>query len=291
MKILVIGSGGREHALVWKMAQSKLVDSILCAPGNGGISDIADCIEADVNDTEGLIRLAKREKTDLVVVGPENPLAQGIVDQLEGAGIAVFGPSMRGAAIEASKIFAKEMMAEDGIPTAPFRTFLDYSSAARYIKSVAPPFVIKADGLCAGKGAYVIHGHDEAHKVLEDLMVHKVYGDAGSKIIVEDFLPGVEASYLAFTDGTTILPMLPSQDHKPLLDGDKGPNTGGMGAYTPIPFVDEQMENTVREGIMMRTLTALRNRGIVYKGVLYGGLMIKDNVPFVIEFNARLGDP
>jgi phosphoribosylamine--glycine ligase len=291
MKVLVVGSGGREHALVWKLQQSTLIKSILCAPGNGGISEIADCIEADVNDTDGLLRLAKNEKADLTIVGPENPLADGIVDRFEGAGMAVFGPSMRGAAIEGSKIFAKELMVEGGIPTAPFRPFTDYDDAARYIRSIDAPFVIKADGLCSGKGAYVIHDHSEADRVLKDLMVHKIYGAAGSKIIVENFLSGVEASYLAFTDGKTILPMLPSQDHKPLLDNDKGPNTGGMGAYTPIPFVDETMDNLIHARIMMPTIEALRNKGIVYKGVLYGGLMINDRKPFVIEFNARLGDP
>ena len=291
MKVLVIGSGGREHALVWKLAQSTRVKSILCAPGNGGISEIADCIEADVNDTDGLLRLAKNEKADLTIVGPENPLADGIVDRFGGAGMAVFGPSMRGAAIEASKIFAKELMAEGGIPSAPFRPFTDYDDAARYIRGIDAPFVIKADGLCSGKGAYVIRDHGEADGVLKDLMVRKIYGSAGSKIIIEDFLSGVEASYLAFTDGRTILPMLPSQDHKPLLDNDKGPNTGGMGAYTPIPFVNGPMENLIDARIMMPTIEALRNKGIVYKGVLYGGLMIKDGNPFVIEFNARLGDP
>jgi len=291
MKVLVIGSGGREHALVWKLAQSTQVKSILCAPGNGGISEIADCIEADVNDTEGLLGLAKSEKVDLTVVGPENPLAQGIVDRFEGAGMPVFGPSMKGAAIEASKIFSKELMAEHGIPTAGFRTFADHDEAVRYIRSIDAPFVIKADGLCAGKGAYVIHDRGEAEKVLQDLMVRKIYGAAGSRIVVEEFLPGVEASYLAFTDGKTILPMLPSQDHKPLLDDDKGPNTGGMGAYTPIPFVDEAIDGRIRNEIMMPTIAALRSKGIVYKGVLYGGLMIRNGNPFVIEFNARLGDP
>ncbi|MDR2018297.1 MAG: phosphoribosylamine--glycine ligase [Syntrophobacterales bacterium] len=291
MKVLIIGSGGREHALAWKLSQSDLVKSILCAPGNGGISDIADCVEIDVNNTDGLVRLAKREKIDLAVVGPENPLAQGIVDQFNGTGIAVFGPSMKGAEIEASKLFAKEMMVGNGIPTAPFRSFIDYDDAVRYIRDIAAPFVIKADGLCAGKGAYVIKDNEEAEKVLEDLMVRRIYGNAGVKIIIEDFLSGVEASCLAFTDGKTILPMLPSQDHKPLLDNGEGPNTGGMGAYTPIPFVDGQMDDLIHSQIMMPMIMALRNRGIVYKGVLYGGLMIRDGNPFVIEFNARLGDP
>lgn len=291
MKVIVIGSGGREHALVWKLSQSRSIDTIFCAPGNGGVSEIADCIDINVSDTDGLLRFAKQEKVGLVVVGPENPLANGLVDVFEAEGVPIFGPSMKGAQIEASKIFTKELMDENGIPTAPFRTFVDYGEAAAYVQNVDPPYVIKADGLCAGKGAYVIGNREEGEEVLKDLMVKKIYGDAGSRIVIESFLPGVEASYLAFTDGKTIKPMLPSQDHKPLLDDDRGPNTGGMGAYTPIPFVNSAMETEIDERIMLKTIAALRNKGIIYKGVLYGGLMIKEKSPFVIEFNARLGDP
>ena len=291
MKVLVVGSGGREHALVWKLSQSSRVGSIFCAPGNGGISDLADCVEISADDTEGLVRFAKRERVGLVVVGPENALASGIVDAFEGTDIPVFGPDKKGAEMEASKVFAKELMEGARIPTAPFRTFHNYGEAVRYIGEIEPPFVIKADGLCAGKGAYVIKDREEAHKVLKALMVEKIYGPPGTRIVVEEFLPGVEASYLVFTDGTTILPMLPSQDHKTLLDGDKGPNTGGMGAYTPIPFIDKALEEEIDARIMSKAVMALQGKGIRYKGVLYGGLMIKDHSPYVIEFNARFGDP
>jgi phosphoribosylamine---glycine ligase len=291
MKVLVIGSGAREHALVWKIARSDMVSAIFCAPGNGGISDLADCIDIPVNDTDGLLRFARQERIGLVVVGPENPLAAGIVDTFQKEDIPIFGPSRKGARIEGSKIFAKELMEANGIPTAPFRVFFDYADALGYARGIEPPYVIKADGLCAGKGAYVIRERMEGEEVLKELMVRKIYGDAGVKIVIEAFLPGIEASYLAFTDGKTILPMLPAQDHKPLLDDDKGPNTGGMGAYTPIPFIDEALEDRIKTDIMLKTIAAMGSEGIEYKGVLYGGLMIKDKTPYVIEFNARLGDP
>ncbi len=291
MKVILIGSGGREHALAWKLAQSKMVDSLFCAPGNGGISEVAQCVDINTEDIEGLLSFARREKADMVIVGPENPLAHGIVDTFESAGIPIFGPCMKGAYIEASKIFSKELMKENGVPTAGFQSFHSFNEARAHIHSIPPPYVIKADGLCAGKGAYVIHDHDEGEKVLEGLMVHNIYGNAGKKVIIEDFLSGIEASYLAFTDGADVLPMLPSQDHKPLLDGDKGPNTGGMGAYTPIPFIDRSVEEIIDARIMKKTVSALRNKGITYKGVLYGGLMLQNNNPYVIEFNARFGDP
>jgi phosphoribosylamine--glycine ligase len=291
MKVLIIGSGGREHALAWKLSQSSLVDSIFCIPGNGGISEIADCVDLDVNNADGLLSFSKRERVGMVIVGPENPLASGIVDVFQGADVPIFGPSMKGAQIEASKIFSKELMAESGVPTADFKSFFHYQEALGYIRSITPPYVIKADGLCAGKGAYVIKDNEEGERVLADLMVRAIYGDAGTRVIVEAFLPGVEASYLAFTDGIDVLPMLPSQDHKPLLDDDKGPNTGGMGAYAPIPFIDRALENEINTRIMRKTISALQDRGITYKGVLYGGLMLKDDSPYVIEFNARLGDP
>ncbi len=291
MKVLIVGSGGREHALAWKLSQSSLVDAIFCVPGNGGISEIADCVDMDVNDVGKLLSFSKQEKVGMVIVGPENPLASGIVDEFEGTGVPIFGPCKRGAQIEASKIFSKELMAEHGVPTAAFRSFLRYDEALAYIRSIAPPYVIKADGLCAGKGAYVIRDQAEGEQVLADLMVRTIYGDAGSRVIVEAFLPGIEASYLAFTDGADVLPMLPSQDHKPLLDNDKGPNTGGMGAYTPIPFISKALDDEINTTIMKKTIMALQNRGITYRGVLYGGLMLKEKSPYVIEFNARLGDP
>jgi phosphoribosylamine---glycine ligase len=291
MKVMVIGGGGREHALVWKLSQSRQVDALFCVPGNGGISEIAECVELDVNDVERLAAFSKREGVDLVIVGPENPLAAGITDTFEKEGIPIFGPRKNGAFVETSKIFAKELMQRHNIPTASFKVFSSHADAEQYIRGIVPPYVIKADGLCAGKGAYVIREGLEGEGVLRDVMINRVHGNAGERIVVETFLSGVEASYLAFTDGKSILPLLPSQDHKPLLDDDKGPNTGGMGAYTPIPFVDGPMESDIDERIMKRTIDALRSEGVTYKGVLYGGLMIMDSVPYVIEFNARLGDP
>jgi len=291
MKILVLGGGGREHALIWKLSQSKNVKALYCVPGNGGISEMADCIEMDINDIRGLIDFSKKEHIELVVVGPEGPLASGVVDAFEKEGIPIFGPPKKGAQIETSKIFAKELMDRHKVPTASFETFFKYNDAQTYLKSIQPPYVIKADGLCAGKGAYVIFDKQEGEDVLRALMVELIHGNAGKNVIVEHFLPGVEASYIAFTDGISILPLLASQDHKPLLDDDRGPNTGGMGAYTPIPFINSAMERDINDSIMNRTIHALSNEGIDYKGVLYGGLMLKNNEPYVLEFNARLGDP
>ncbi len=293
MKVMVIGSGGREHALVWKLSESKQIDVIYCVPGNGGIEDMAECVQIDVNNFDGLISFAKKEDIGLVVVGPENPLAEGIVDAFNKEDIPIFGPVKEGAQIESSKIFSKNLMDKYGVPTAPFKVFKNYDEAREYLETFNPPYVIKADGLCAGKGAYVISDRIEGQKVLKELMVNRIYKDAGERVVIEEFLQGIEASYLSFTDGKTTLPMLASQDHKPLLDGDKGPNTGGMGAYTPIPFVDQLMAEKINKEIMDKTIGALANEGIVYKGVLYGGLMLreKDNQPFVIEFNARFGDP
>ncbi|HBL23161.1 MAG TPA: phosphoribosylamine--glycine ligase [Deltaproteobacteria bacterium] len=291
MNVLVIGSGGREHAICWKLSRSNDVDRLYCIPGNGGISDVAECHDLNVADTAGLIDFTEKMKVDLVVVGPEIPLAAGIVDAFEKKGIPIFGPVARGAAIEASKIFSKELMKASGVPTAPFQVFDDHAKALRYILEKKAPFVIKADGLCAGKGAYVIKDVAEGESVLKELMVNGIYGDAGRKVVIEDFLPGIEASYLAFADGKTILPMPASQDHKPLLDNDLGPNTGGMGAYTPIPFLNEVMEEEIRTDIMLKTIAAMREKDIPYKGVLYGGLMLSGGKPYVIEFNARFGDP
>ncbi|MCX5811008.1 MAG: phosphoribosylamine--glycine ligase [Proteobacteria bacterium] len=292
MKVLVIGSGGREHALVWKLSQSQYVDAIFCIPGNGGISEIADCIEMDITNAENVIAFAKKEEIGLVVVGPENALAMGIVDAFEKSGIPIFGPCQKGALLETSKVFAKGLMDKYKVSTASFRVFLNYTDARTYLDSLTPPFVIKADGLCAGKGAYVITNKEEAQKVLKDLMVERIHGDAGSKVVIEEFLPGVEASYISFTDGNSILSMLPSQDHKSLFDDDKGPNTGGMGAYTPIPFINRSLEEKIDKEVMSKTVNALRNEGIIYKGVLYGGLMLSENSnPNVLEFNVRMGDP
>lgn len=291
MKVLVIGGGGREHALVWKLSQSKNVHTIFCIPGNGGISEMATCVDMNANDTDSLIAFSKKEKIELVIVGPENPLASGIVDGFEKEGIPIFGPRQRGALVETSKVFTKELLDKYGIPTAPFKIFSDYNIAEKYLKGLKPPYVIKADGLCAGKGAYVITDQAEGEIVLKDLLVNLIHGDAGKNVIIEDFLPGVEASYLAFTDGKSILPMLASQDHKAMLDDDKGPNTGGMGAYTPIPFIGKEVEEVINQNIMLKTIQALQSEGVVYKGVLYDGLMLSGGTPYTLEFNARLGDP
>jgi phosphoribosylamine---glycine ligase len=291
MRILVVGGGGREHALVWKLSQSPSVDTIFCAPGNGGIGEIAALINLGVEDFDGLISFSKHESIDLVVVGPENPLAAGIVDAFQSEGIAVFGPRKGGALIETSKVFAKQLMEKHGVPTAPFDIFSDYEKAVTHVSQLTPPYVIKADGLCAGKGAYVIHKQAEGLQVLEDLLLRKIFGQAGEKVIIEQFLKGIEVSYLGLSDGKTIMPLIPAQDHKTLLDGDLGPNTGGMGAYTPVPFMNPGIEKEVNEFVMKRTVQALAEDVSVFKGVLYGGLILSDNRPWVLEFNARFGDP
>ncbi len=291
MRVLVIGGGGREHALVWKLSQSPKIGALFCAPGNGGISQIASCVDIGATETETLLAFARKEHIGLVVVGPESALAAGIVDRFEGAGIPVFGPCEAGSRIETSKVFAKALMERYGIPTAPFRTFDAFDPALAYIKGLSLPYVVKADGLAAGKGAYVIKSADEGERTLRELLVDHIHGEAGRRVIVEAFLSGIEASYLVFSDGSSMQRMLPSQDHKALLDNDMGPNTGGMGAYTPLPFIGRAMEESIDASIMKKTIDALRNEGIVYKGVLYGGLMLHDGDPYVLEFNARFGDP
>ena len=296
MRILVVGGGGREHALVWKLSQSPKVSDIFCAPGNGGISRIAACAEIAATDTAGLLALAHKERIGLVVVGPESALAAGIVDAFEAAGIPIFGPCEAASRIETSKVFAKTLMEKYAIPTASFKVFTSYGAALAHIKALVPPYVVKADGLCAGKGAYVIDSPEEGEKALKELFIDRVHGAAGDRVIVEDFLPGIEASYLALCDGASVLALPPSQDHKALLDGDKGPNTGGMGAYTPVPFIDSGLAREIDASIMKRTVDGLKAEGIPYKGVLYGGLMLglaapSAARPYVLEFNARFGDP
>jgi phosphoribosylamine---glycine ligase len=291
MRILVIGGGGREHAIVWKLCHSPSVEAIYCVPGNGGIAEIATCVEMDMGDFDGLTALVKRESIDFVVVGPEGPLADGIVDNFESRGIPIFGPRKDAALVETSKVFAKRIMERHGVPTAPFRVFSDYEKAKSHVMQLTPPFVIKADGLCAGKGAYVIQDKAEGLKVLEDLLVRRVFGRAGDNVLVEGFLKGVEVSYLGFADGKSVLSLLPSQDHKTLLDNDQGPNTGGMGAYTPVPFVGTDLGKDIDERIMRRSVQALAEGGVSFKGILYAGLMLTDNESYVLEFNARFGDP
>ncbi len=291
MKILVIGSGGREHALVWKIAQSPRVKKIYCAPGNAGIADMATCVEIGADEIDALKEFARREKIDLTVVGPEGPLSMGIVDAFEAEGLKIFGASRRAAEIEASKSFAKELMTRHGIPTANGEAFTSVKAARRYMKQMALPLVVKADGLAAGKGVIVCQSAAEAEAALDQVMVQRAFGAAGKKVVIEEFLRGEEASFLAFTDGRTVLPLPTSQDHKAVLDDDQGPNTGGMGAYSPAPVVDALLKKRIMTEIMVPTVRAMAAEGRPYKGVLYAGLMIDRERLRVLEFNGRFGDP
>lgn len=291
MKILVIGSGGREHALVWKISQSPLVQKIYCAPGNGGIGKQAECIDIKADDIDGLKNFALSKAIDLTVVGPEVALVKGIVDEFEKAGLKIFGPNKKASQLEGSKVFSKELMKKYQIPTAEFRVFEDSKEAISYIKSKEMPLVVKADGLAAGKGVIVCKTQGEAVDAVKKIMEDKIFGDAGKKVIIEERLEGEEASILAFTDGEHIKLLPTSQDHKRIYDDDKGPNTGGMGAYSPAPIVNENLLPIIRRDIIKKTIDGLRKEGIVYKGILYAGLMIKEGEIKVLEFNVRFGDP
>ena len=291
MKVLVIGGGGREHALVWKIAQSPAVEKIFCAPGNAGIAQQAECLPIRAEDVQSILRWAEKEKVDLTVVGPEAPLTMGIVDVFQARGLKIFGPSQSAAEIEGSKAFAKDLMEKYGVPAGASRTFEDYEVAKRYVQERGSPIVIKADGLAAGKGVVLCQKLEEAQAALDQIMVKKAFGGAGNRVVVEEFLRGEEASFLAFTDGETVLPLPTSQDHKPIFDNDRGPNTGGMGAYSPAPVVNEKVHREVMEKIMIPTVRGMAQEGRKYRGVLYAGLMIQDEKPKVLEFNARFGDP
>ena len=291
MKVLVIGSGGREHAICWKLSQSRSVDKIYCCPGNAGIAEIAQCISVNQNDFQALLDFVRYEWIDLTVVGPEDPLSRGIVDLFEKEGRKILGPTKAAAQLESSKVFSKDLMKSYGIPTAEYRVFTSYLHAEEYLRFKGTPVVIKADGLAAGKGVFIANTMDEAMDALKIIMKDRAFGDAGNKVIIEDCLKGEEASYMVFTDGKTIVPMVSSQDHKRIFDDDKGPNTGGMGAYSPAPVITEEIEKVVIEKIMKPTIRALKSEGINYKGILYAGLMIDNGMPSVLEFNCRLGDP
>ena len=291
MKVLVVGSGGREHTLVWKVAQSPLVKRIFCAPGNGGIGEQAKCVEIPATDIPALADFARKEEIDLTVVGPEAPLTEGIADEFLRRGLRIFGPSKAATRTEASKVFAKEMMVKYGIPTAAHAVFADAEEALAHVRRREAPLVVKADGLAAGKGVIVCRTKEEAEQAVRHIMVEKTFGAAGERAIVEDCLVGEEASLLAFTDGITILPMDSAQDHKPVFDDDRGPNTGGMGAYSPAPVVTPEIYRRINEEILTRMVRGLSAEGIEYKGVLYAGLMITEEGPKVLEFNARFGDP
>ena len=291
MKILVVGSGGREHALVWKIAQSPKVKKIFCAPGNAGIASLAECVPISSDDIKSLLEFAKKENIALTIVGPEAPLSNGITDLFEAAGLKIFGSSGKASELESSKCFSKELMIKYGIPTAAGKIFSNYKQAANYIRKTKAPCVVKADGLAAGKGVVVCSTEKEALDALDDIMVKRSFGDAGKRVVIEELLAGEEASFIAFTDGKTVLPLPSSQDHKAIFDNDKGPNTGGMGAYSPAPVVDKYMHKKIMEEVMVPTVRAMAAEGRYYKGVLYAGLMIDHDRIRVLEFNCRFGDP
>lgn len=291
MKVLVIGGGGREHAIVWKLSQSRHIDKIYCCPGNAGISELAECIDVDGDNFSSLVDFAKYEGIDMTIVGPEAPLSKGIVDMFEREGRKILGPNAKAAQLEGSKVFAKDIMRRYGIPTAEYKVFTSYIHAEDYVRMKGAPIVIKADGLAAGKGVIVAKTGDEAIDALRLIMKERAFGDAGNRVVVEECIEGEEASFMAFTDGETILPMVSSQDHKRIFDEDKGPNTGGMGAYSPAPVITDALESIIMEKIMAPVVKGMRAEGIKYKGILYAGVMIKNNQPYTLEFNCRLGDP
>ena len=293
-KVLVIGSGGREHALSWKLAQSNHVDTVFVAPGNPGSSSEAKIINIEIGATkiEQLIHFAVTESIDLVVVGPEDPLVTGIVDEFEKIGIKCFGPTAEAAQLEGSKAFAKGFMQKYRIPTATFQSFSDPHSAKEFLKNSIYPMVIKADGLAAGKGVFIANNFTMAKKSVDEIMTDQKFGTAGATIVVEEFLEGEETSFIAMVDGVNILPLATSQDHKAIEDGDTGLNTGGMGAYSPVPFVNDDLQRKIIDQIMLPTVHGMANEGMPYRGFLYAGLMISDhNEPKVLEFNCRFGDP
>jgi phosphoribosylamine--glycine ligase len=291
MRILVIGGGGREHAILWALKKSDKVKELFCAPGNAGSAKLAECVPIAVSQFDELTAFAKDASIDLVFVGPDDPLADGIVDAFEAAGIPAFGPNKLAAEIEGSKIFMKDLLKKYNIPTAKYETFTDYETALSYLREQEVPIVIKADGLAAGKGVTVAFTREEAETALREAMVDKVFGDAGNQIVIEEFLEGQEMSILAFVDGETVKPMVPAQDHKPIFDGDKGPNTGGMGTYTPLPHIPQSIVDDAIANIIIPTAKAMVSEGRPFRGVLFAGLMITKDGPKTIEFNARMGDP
>ena len=292
MKILVVGSGGREHTIVWKLSQSPNAEKIYCAPGNYGISQLAECVNIKVDDFDGLIKFAKEKEIDLTVVGPDDPLVAGIVDAFENAGLRVFGPRSNAAIIEGSKVFSKELMKKYNIPTAAYEVFEKSEDAIKYIKEQNTyPTVIKAEGLALGKGVIIAQNFDEANDAVTDIMDNKIFGDSGNRVVIEEFLTGPEVSVLSFTDGKTIVPMVTAQDHKRAYDNDMGPNTGGMGTFSPSRTYTEEMAEYTYENILVPTMNALNSEGRTFKGIIFFGLMMTPNGVKVIEYNARFGDP
>ncbi len=290
MNVLLIGGGGREHALAWKLRQSPLIGRLYCAPGNAGIATVAECVALDMADHAAIVRFCKDNTIGLVVIGPEAPLVAGLADDLDAAGIKVFGPSREAARLEGSKGFTKDLCAAHGIPTAAYRRFADPASAKAYVAKQKLPVVIKADGLAAGKGVVIATTREEAESAI-DACFSGAFGSAGSEVVIEEFLDGEEASFFALSDGTTALALATAQDHKRAFDGNRGPNTGGMGAYSPAPIMTEALSARVMEEIVLPTVRAMSERGTKFKGVLYAGLMIVDGAPKLIEYNVRFGDP
>ena len=287
VNVLVIGSGGREHALSWKLSQSSKVETVYTAPGNGGTENN---VPIDVNDLDGLAEFAQKNNC-FTVVGPEDPLAAGIVDKFNALNLKVFGPSQAAAQLESSKIWAKNFMKRNNIPTARFEIFDDPQKAEEHVKLIDYNVVVKADGLAAGKGVIVCNNVDEAISAIQTILVKKTFGDAGNKIIIEERIDGIEASYIALSDGDVAFPMASSQDHKRIFDDDEGPNTGGMGAYSPTPIISNILARKIQEEVIEKTIHAMKNEGIFFKGFLYAGIMIKDGTPYVLEYNVRMGDP
>jgi phosphoribosylamine--glycine ligase len=291
MKVLVVGGGGREHAIIWKLAQSPKVDRLYCAPGNGGISEIAECVPVNATDIDGMVRFSLENGIDLAMVAPDDPLAEGMVDAMEKAGIRAFGPVKDAAIIEWSKVFAKDLMKKYGIPTAAYEAFDNSADALAYIGRAEMPVVVKADGLALGKGVIICNTREEAKAAVTDIMENRKFGSAGGRIIVEEFMTGPEVSILAFTDGRTVKPMVSVQDHKRALDGDKGLNTGGMGTFTPSRAYTKAVADECMERIFLPTVRAMNSEGRKFKGVMFFGLMLTENGPKVLEYNARFGDP
>jgi len=287
VNVLVIGSGGREHALSWKLSQSNKVETVFTAPGNGGTENN---VSIDVDDLDGLADFAKKNNC-FTVVGPEAPLAAGIVDKFNEKNLPVFGPTKSAAQLESSKIWAKNFMKRNDIPTARFEIFDDAKKAQDYVKSLEYNVVVKADGLAAGKGVLVCNSTDEALSAIDTILVKKTFGDAGNKIIIEERIDGIEASFIALSDGQIAIPMASSQDHKRIFDNDKGPNTGGMGAYSPTPIVNDDLAKKIQESVIDKTIQSMKNEGITFKGFLYAGIMLRDGQPYVLEYNVRMGDP
>ena len=291
MKVLVIGSGGREHALCWKISQSQKVDKLYCAPGNGGIGQVAENIDIKANDIEGLVDFAIKNGIDLTVVGPEEPLVMGIVDRFEEKGLKIFGPNKDCARLEGSKDFSKKFMEKYKIPTAKYRSCDDYEKAVNALEDYSYPLVIKADGLCAGKGVSICNTYKESKNVLKDILEDNKFGEEGKTVVIEEFLDGIEASLLCFVSGSTIIPMESAKDYKKIYEGDRGPNTGGVGCYSPSPLFTQELNEKIKTEILDKISYGLKKEALDFKGILFIGFMIIDNNPYVLEFNVRFGDP